>query len=232
MGLFITFVFGVVLGLRIILYVILAYDVLLTISLYMVFKSKIKRRRYTDWEVKELMRWYCKIPVRAMARRLNRSEAGVCSKARKLGLRRCNPGMFKKGHKPWNTGLRGIRVGGNTKFKKGHIPYHKKSDNTIVTRKEKNIEVNYIKLKGVWVKYSRYIWNRHYGNIKKGYVVRHKDGNSLNDDINNLEVISMAENMKRNINNDKRLERLKQGKRMQVLRRVYGYQFKYLKLGI
>ena len=36
-----------------------------------------------------------------------------------------NSGNFKKGHTPWNKGLRGIHISPKTEFKKGHIPHNK-----------------------------------------------------------------------------------------------------------
>lgn len=39
----------------------------------------------------------------------------------------------------------------------------------------------------------RVIWEEHYGEIPKGYVVHHKDGNKLNNDIENLELMSLKE---------------------------------------
>jgi hypothetical protein len=34
-----------------------------------------------------------------------------------------------------------------------------------------------------------YIWEKHYGKVPKGYHVHHKDGNMLNNDISNLELL-------------------------------------------
>lgn len=45
---------------------------------------------------------------------------------------------------------------------------------------------------------SRYNWIQVYGEIPKGYIIRHIDGNKHNDDISNLEAISRAENIIRN----------------------------------
>lgn len=45
---------------------------------------------------------------------------------------------------------------------------------------------------------SRYNWIQVYGEIPKGYVIRHIDGDKYNDDVSNLEAISRAENIIRN----------------------------------
>ena len=48
--------------------------------------------------------------------------------------------------------------------------------------------------------YARYLWEQVYGEIPRGYVVRHIDGNKFNDEIINLECISRAENLLKNHN--------------------------------
>ena len=39
----------------------------------------------------------------------------------------------------------------------------------------------------------RLVWEEHFCKIPDGYVVHHKDGNKLNNDINNLESMSFSE---------------------------------------
>ena len=39
----------------------------------------------------------------------------------------------------------------------------------------------------------RVIWEEHYGSIPKGYIVHHKDGNKLNNSIDNLELLTNEE---------------------------------------
>ena len=48
------------------------------------------------------------------------------------------------------------------------------------------------------VRRPKHIYEQHYGKIPKGYIIYHIDGNKDNDDINNLEVITRAELLKRN----------------------------------
>lgn len=42
----------------------------------------------------------------------------------------------------------------------------------------------------------RYVWEKYNGKVPKGYAVHHKDGNCQNNDISNLECISVSEHMK------------------------------------
>jgi hypothetical protein len=49
-----------------------------------------------------------------------------------------------------------------------------------------------------WRLLNRHTWELQNGPIPKGMVVVYKDGNYLNNDINNLMMITMKENMARN----------------------------------
>lgn len=44
---------------------------------------------------------------------------------------------------------------------------------------------------------NRLVWIYHNGNIKDGYVIDHIDGDTSNDDINNLQCITNAENTRK-----------------------------------
>ena len=48
------------------------------------------------------------------------------------------------------------------------------------------------------IRRARYVFELEYGEIPKGFVVIHKDGNRDNDNIENLEAISRKENLIRN----------------------------------
>jgi hypothetical protein len=46
----------------------------------------------------------------------------------------------------------------------------------------------------------RKVYEDNYGPIPKGFIIYHKDGNNFNDDPKNLEAISRAELLRRNLN--------------------------------
>ena len=48
------------------------------------------------------------------------------------------------------------------------------------------------------VRRARKVYEDTYGEIPRGYIIYHIDGNNLNDDPQNLEAISRAELVKRN----------------------------------
>lgn len=61
-----------------------------------------------------------------------------------------------------------------------------------------------------WSPRSHIVWASHYGAVPNGMILHHKDGSTLNDDIGNLELLTIAEHLRihRNL---KQAER-KQGK--------------------
>ena len=88
-----------------------------------------------------------------------------------------------------------------TEFKKGHIPANYRSVGEIyIVKDSKGTPYRWIKikddgpLKDRRQSYTRYLWERVYGPIPPGGIIRHKDGNQLHDTINNLMLIDRAEN--------------------------------------
>lgn len=107
-------------------------------------------------------------------------------------------GRFKKGHKTWNKGLKGLRVSPETEFKEGQIVGDKhpqwKGGINVMSKDCVHIWVG----KETRVRRPRVVYERAYGKIPKGYVIYHKDGDRHNDDIDNLVAISRSELMKKN----------------------------------
>ena len=111
---------------------------------------------------------------------------------------------FKKGHKPYN---KGTKMNADlyekckpTMFKKGNRPHNWKPDGSIVERADKTGKIYlYYKVKDShWILYHHKIWKDAHGDVPNGCVIRFKDGNSLNCVIENLEIISMIDNMEKN----------------------------------
>jgi len=63
--------------------------------------------------------------------------------------------------------------------------------------KRKGLKRNYIKIgiPNTWVENARAVWEAENGLILKGMGIHHIDGNSLNDDISNLRLVSKAEHL-------------------------------------
>jgi len=103
-------------------------------------------------------------------------------------------GRFEKGNIPWNVGMNSFNPSPGTHFKPGYIPQNKLDVGTEVETK------GYIRVKvaepNVWRQRSHIIWEEHHGRpLPKGWIVRHKDGDKLNDDPYNLEAMSRRRNL-------------------------------------
>lgn len=123
--------------------------------------------------------------------------------------------QFKKGHEAWNKGKRAIdymrpeqiEVLKKTQFKKGIKPHNTvpighrrvtvdgyievKVRDSLVNPKNKNFEL-----------LQRIVWEKHNGPIQKGSIILFKDGDKMNCDIDNLQLITKRENMLRNVYSD------------------------------
>ena len=127
-------------------------------------------------------------------------ESGILIKGHTRGINT----RFKKGQSPPNKGKKMTpelrKKCEHTFFKKGNLPVNTLRDGAITTRNDKRgVPQKYIRISlGKWQYLSNYNWEKQNGPIPKGYNVVFKDKNTLNCDIENLEMISNAELMQRN----------------------------------
>lgn len=158
----------------------------------------------------EFIRWtYYSLNIDVIANLLGRGESSVQKVVRALGLpRKPNSGCIKKGNRPHNfrkksPGLSAGRMR-ETQFKKGHEPKNSLRDGAITIRYDHpktraGRAYKWIRIsKGKWIHYHRYLWEQANGPVPAKHVVIFIDGDSLNCDISNLKLISMAENAARN----------------------------------
>jgi len=114
------------------------------------------------------------------------------------------PNQFKPGHTPHNKGKQMdaeiYEKVAPTMFKKGNKPHNTKPVGTINVRLDsQNRPYQYIKIKDShWELLQRYVWTKAHGEIPRGSVVIFLDGNYLNCELTNLQVITRRENMARN----------------------------------
>ena len=157
----------------------------------------------------------------------NREVAGrtrfcndVCYRKKQRELGADNPGTFRKNNRPWNAGKKGIQLSPESAFKPGHQPINwypvgTERLRTSTSKLNGSREVDdirvYIKVAepNKWKLRSRQVWEQANGPIPPGYVVRHKNLNRLDDRLENLEMITQAENLRRTLatgdNNKKKL---------------------------
>ena len=112
--------------------------------------------------------------------------------------------QFKPGHTPHNKGKQIsaeiYEKVAPTMFKRGNKPHNTKPVGTINVRADTQGRLyQYIKIKDCqWELLQRHVWTQANGEIPAGSVVIFLDGNYLNCELNNLQVISRRENMARN----------------------------------
>ena len=98
-------------------------------------------------------------------------------------------GHFPKGNIPFNKGTKGLMKANKTSYKKGNIPQSYKPVGTERITEDGYTEIK-VKDPNVWKLKHRIIYEEHYGEIPKGYVVMFLDRDKSNFDINNLILIS------------------------------------------
>lgn len=165
---------------------------------------------WTNKDIEILVELYSTTDNKVLCKMLNKTVTQVYNKSFALGLKKTkeykkefgkqfrtgNPSTyFKKGQTAWNKGMKGLQIGGKeTQFRKGHTPHNNKPighrslrDGYLVERTDKGFEFVHVML-----------WKKHNGEIPKGMFVVFKDRNKNNINIDNLEIIDRAENMRRN----------------------------------
>jgi len=101
---------------------------------------------------------------------------------------------FQKGSKPWNKGVKGFMGANATSFKKGNKPHNtRKVGDTRIDGKDMFLLIKVADKQ--WIRKEILIWESVHGKIPKAHVVRVKNPFLDKYDINNLMLITHAENM-------------------------------------
>jgi hypothetical protein len=191
-------------------------------------KPKLPSRRWSSEELRLLSELYPSRSTKDVAAALERSVLSVYNAALKLELKKTaeyhrlygfqkgstigRPFRFRKGNVPHNKGVRrpGWHSGRmrETQFKKNHRPQTWKPVGTIRADTEGYLRVKVRERrpgdagggwdKNVWPLLHHVIWREHHGPIPAKHVVTFKDRDRSNCSIDNLELISKAENARRN----------------------------------
>ena len=109
-------------------------------------------------------------------------------------------GRFKKGHTPPNKGRKGYVAPGSEKgwFQKGSTPWDTVPVGTIVTKTDGYLWKKINDTPGVWLQNWKQlhllIWEEAHGPVPEGYRVIFKDKNKQNCVLENLALVSLAEN--------------------------------------
>lgn len=181
------------------------------------------RKPWTE-EEKELLR--CEFPstkTAELAIRMGRSMQSIYGMASLLKLRKSSEYIaeelkrqgdrlrtggaahrFKPGQTPPNKGVKmsaeQYEKAKPTMFKKGSIPVNTLTDGAISIRADSHGRVyKYIRIAaGKWIHLQVYIWKNAHGPVPKGMNVVFKNRDTMDCRLENLELISNVENMKRN----------------------------------
>lgn len=182
-------------------------------------KPKAKRRYWKHEERMVLLDRFADSYTAELCELLNRSYGSVCSQATLMGLKKSEEFMqrelklqaerlkevgiqhrFVKGAAPLNKGVKMHALQyekcKRTMFKKGHTPHNTNYDGHERISKDGYVEVR--TSKGRYVFKHRLVWERENGPVPDGMLVVFKDRNKLNITLDNLELITREENMKRN----------------------------------
>lgn len=185
----------------------------------------LPRQRWTDDQVEALTRLYPDTPTADIAKQLGITVDRVYSKANLLGLKKSDAYLaspaacrlrkgdgvgaatrFKPGQNSWNKGMKGLNLGGiETQFKPGHrggkaaelyqpIGTERISKDGYVQRKINDDMPLQRRWRGVHI----INWEAVNGPLPKGHALVFKDGNKQNTAVENLELLSRAELMRRN----------------------------------
>jgi hypothetical protein len=190
--------------------------------------GKLRKRVYWQpADVDELRRRYPHEKTADIARDLRRRLDEVYRKAISIGLRKTadylaspdacrlrrgdeigKPYRYPKGHVPANKGTRrpGYAPGrmAETMFKKGQFPANKDPGFYVPGALRVNTD-GYVDMRTSfapgalgWTCLHRILWEDAHGPIPRGHVLKFKDGDKLNVELDNLELITLQENMARN----------------------------------
>jgi hypothetical protein len=179
----------------------------------------MKRKLFTLQEINFLKSNYSDKNTQWIADQLNRPISSIYNKAASIGLKKSaeylnspecgrlkkgnqvgKKSQFKKGQKPFNKGQKqtdymspeAIVKTIATRFNKGNTPHNTKYDGY------ESVIGGYVYVrisKGVKVLKQRMLWEKVNGSIPKNGNIIFKDGNPLNFDMNNLDLLTHSELM-------------------------------------
>lgn len=191
-------------------------------------KTKPKKRKaWTPEDAAKLAQLYPSTSSAKLAEIFDRSLSSIYGQAQKMSLKknadylstsasgRIQPGdtigennQFKKGHKPFNKGIKGWKPGGRsqeTQFKKGNVSGRAAQlEKPIGT--ERFSKDGYLQRKisatgkasQRWKAVHNIIWEESHGPIPDGHAVAFINGDKTDLRLENLELLSRAELMNRN----------------------------------
>lgn len=157
------------------------------------------KHRYTQDQIEYMRMIAPKCTANEIVEKINEkfnlklSEGSVSAIRHRNNIRvgkRINRGDFKKGHRPWNKGTKGIQVGGElTQFKAG-----KEHSGYKPIGSEINDGNGFTLLKvgdpNIWARKHYYLYEEYHGKVPEGYLVMFADGDRENFSADNLIAVT------------------------------------------
>jgi len=175
-------------------------------------RRRTEYRHWTPAEDATLAELYATKPITEIAALMGRGTGSIHNRVSKLGLTRPDEfkeitgcGRFKPGHQTWNSGRKGWQAGGrakDTQFKLGHRPSN--TWRPIGAERTDKGGILYRKVADTgnkrtdWRPVHVMLWEEHNGAVPTGHFLVFKDRTPANISIDNLELVTRAENMRRN----------------------------------
>jgi hypothetical protein len=149
-----------------------------------------KIEKYTPEDLALMRDLYTRHTAIEVAQMMGRTVGGIKSALRKYKIKLTANEMYNK-HRIIQS-----RIVCHSRWGKGNLPWTTIYDRKVSVRSSKGWKLYYIKkAHGVWVELHKELWRKVYGEILPKHVLRFKDGNTLNPEINNLELVPMGLNM-------------------------------------
>jgi hypothetical protein len=179
------------------------------------------KKFWSNTEIETLKKMYCDTDTSSIANLLGRNINAVYGMANKLKLKKTVQYLatlnsnriltenqrnccFKKGSTPPNKGKKHadymtpeqIEKTKKSRYKKGNVPFNVKYDGHERISVDGYVEIRISR--GVYKLKHRELWIKQNGSIPEDCIIIFKDGNKQNIVIENLQLITRAENMLRN----------------------------------
>ena len=123
---------------------------------------------------------------------------GPCYQAYRAATGYNKSSTFKPGLQPWNKGIKGLHLSPETEFKKGLPSIRLVPVGTIRVRSDRNgTPRSHIKVAEPrhWRLLAVVVYEQSHGPVPSGWVVHHKDRDSLNDVPDNLEAMTRSQHI-------------------------------------
>lgn len=183
---------------------------------FQLVKMKLRRDKHKKWtkeDITLLQKKYAEgMTLRQLMNVFNVSHESLKGVTQRFNIKSGRNGQIKKGNRPWNFRTKGVVKStpgmASTQFKTGGLPGNTLHDGAITIRHDhpktrKGRPYKWIRIsKGKWIHYHRYLWEQQNGPVPAKHIVAFRDGNTMNTDISNLKLMTMADNAIRNYNKE------------------------------